>query len=78
MRKVSEEFYSLSAKDINGGVIKFKQFKGSVVLIVNTATNCKLPNNTLKNLAALAEKYSKKKNDHFNISVLTIFQSRSR
>jgi glutathione peroxidase len=33
-------FYSLVAKDINGNEIKFSDFKGKKVLIVNTASNC--------------------------------------
>lgn len=60
MRKVSEEFYSLSAVDINGKDYKFQKLKGKVVIIVNSATKCGFADNAFKNLIALAEKYKGK------------------
>lgn len=33
-------FYDLEAKDINGKAIKFEQFQGKVVIIVNVASYC--------------------------------------
>lgn len=37
-----DNFYSLSAKDIKGNTVSLSDFKGQVVLIVNTATQCGL------------------------------------
>ena len=34
------EFYTFSAKKINGKEINFEEYKGKVVLIVNTASKC--------------------------------------
>ncbi len=34
------DIYSLSAKDINGNTIRFSEFKGKKLLIVNTASKC--------------------------------------
>lgn len=36
----AQTFFDLSAKDLEGKEIKFSEFKGKVVLVVNTATGC--------------------------------------
>ena len=35
-------FYELEAKKMNGQMIKMEQYKGNVVLVVNTASKCGL------------------------------------
>jgi glutathione peroxidase len=34
------EFYSFTAKKINGKVVNFEDYKGKVVMVVNTASKC--------------------------------------
>lgn len=36
----AEDFYSLTAKKIDGSTLKFKDLKGKKLMIVNTASNC--------------------------------------
>ncbi|MDO5793269.1 MAG: glutathione peroxidase [Turicibacter sp.] len=36
------KFYELEAKKMNGQVVKMEQYKGNVVLVVNTASKCGL------------------------------------
>lgn len=36
----SNNFHDLQAKDINGSIIDFNQYKGKKVMIVNTASEC--------------------------------------
>jgi glutathione peroxidase len=49
-------FYDLNAIDINGNLVEMSQFKGKVVLLVNTATLCGLTPQ-LTDLEALYKKY---------------------
>ena len=35
-----EDFYKLKAKDTYGKLVKFKEFKGKVLLVVNVASQC--------------------------------------
>lgn len=51
------DFYNLSYKRLSGEVIKFDQFKGKKVLIVNTASKCGYTGQYEK-LQQLYEKYS--------------------
>lgn len=39
---IKMNFYELSAKRMNGQIIKMEQYKGKVLLIVNTASRCGL------------------------------------
>jgi len=39
---MESEFYQLQVKKPNGEILEMKNFKGKVVLIVNTATKCGL------------------------------------
>lgn len=59
MRKVSEEFYSLSATTQNNTTFDFKSLKGHPVLIANTATQCGLAATAFRNMRALAVRYPK-------------------
>lgn len=71
MRKVSEDFYSLSAKTLENKEFFFKDLQGKVVLIVNTATRCNLSESTLNNLHSIAKKY---KNKEFRILIFPCSQ----
>lgn len=59
-RKVSDEFYALSAKDMNGNDYKFEKLRDNVVLVINSATKCGFATTTFENLVALAERYHDK------------------
>lgn len=50
------DFYSLSAKTLEGQEVSFSQFKGKKVLVVNTATECGLTPQ-LEGLQKLHEQY---------------------
>lgn len=52
----SQSFFDLSAKDIQGKTIHFSQYRGKVVLVVNTASQCGFTPQ-LKDLEALQQKY---------------------
>ncbi|ELQ75285.1 Glutathione peroxidase [Trachipleistophora hominis] len=60
MRKVSKEFYALSAMKMDGKEYKFEELEGSVVLIINSATKCGMATTTFENLVALAKRYHDK------------------
>ena len=36
------KFYELEVKKMNGQVVKMEQYKGNVILVVNTASKCGL------------------------------------
>ena len=57
-------FYDLEAKDINGNMIKFEQFRGKVVIIVNVASYCGY---TESHYRGLVELWSKVKNENIEI-----------
>lgn len=52
----SENFFDLSATDIKGKTIHFSQYRGKVVLVVNTASQCGFTPQ-LKELEILQQKY---------------------
>ncbi|TBU06299.1 glutathione peroxidase [Hamiltosporidium magnivora] len=49
--------YAFSAKDKKGRTIKFKDFHGKVLVIVNVASMCGLGTKTYQNLADILERY---------------------
>ncbi len=53
------DFYKLSAKDIDGNVIKFSKYKGKKLLIVNVASKCGYTPQ-YKDLQELHKKYKDK------------------
>jgi len=53
----SKNFFNLSAIDIRGKKIHFSQYRGKVVLVVNTASQCGFTPQ-LKDLEAVYKKYS--------------------
>lgn len=56
-------FYDFSAKNINGKEVKMSEFKGKVLLIVNTASKCGLT----PQFKGLEELYNEFKNEGFEI-----------
>jgi len=56
---MEEDFYSLSANSLKGEMIDMNQFKGKVVLIVNTASKCGFTPQ-YEGLEKLYEKYKDK------------------
>lgn len=56
-------FYELSAKDINGQEVGMEEFKGKVLLIVNTASKCGLTSQ----LTELEEIYKEYKDRGFEV-----------
>ena len=56
---MNDAFYSLSVKNTKGETINFEQFRGKVILIVNTATRCGLAPQ-FKSLENLHQKYKDK------------------
>ena len=52
-----DDFYSLTAESLSGGVVKFDKYKGQVVLVVNVASNCGYTHQ-YQGLQELFEKYS--------------------
>jgi hypothetical protein len=49
-------FYDLEAKDIDGGVVKFDEFKGKVTVVVNVASYCGYTESHYNGLVALWNK----------------------
>lgn len=56
---MNQEFYDFSVKDNKGNVVKLDQYKGKVLLIVNTATGCGLTPQ-YEELQDIYEKYNGK------------------
>lgn len=52
-------FYDFSAKDINGNNVDMQEYKGKVILVVNTATKCGL-SGQLKDLQELYTEFKEK------------------
>jgi len=42
LRRDKMKFYDLHAKKMNGQVVKMEQYKGNIILVVNTASKCGL------------------------------------
>eukprot|EP01024_Parvocaulis_polyphysoides_P028774 TRINITY_DN25980_c0_g1_i1.p1 TRINITY_DN25980_c0_g1~~TRINITY_DN25980_c0_g1_i1.p1 ORF type:complete len:194 (-),score=15.07 TRINITY_DN25980_c0_g1_i1:165-746(-) len=55
--RMSAGFYDLQAKDINGDVVKFDDFKGKVLLITNVACKCGYTRGNYQELSKLHDKY---------------------
>ncbi|XP_026190166.1 uncharacterized protein LOC34623923 [Cyclospora cayetanensis] len=54
---LSQDFFSLGAKDVEGNYRQMAEFKGQVMLITNSATKCGFTQQHLKEFRELKEKY---------------------
>ncbi|XP_055383806.1 uncharacterized protein LOC129613671 isoform X3 [Condylostylus longicornis] len=55
--KSATSIYDFTAKDTHGNEVSLDKYKGNVVLIVNTASQCGLTKNNYQQLTELNEKY---------------------
>jgi len=49
--------YGFKVKDLDGNVVDMEKYRGKVLIIVNTATNCGLTKNNIKELNEVYEKF---------------------
>jgi len=52
--------YGFKVKDIDGNEVNMEKYRGKVLIIVNTATNCGLTKNNIKELNELYEKFKER------------------
>ncbi|CAD5214671.1 unnamed protein product [Bursaphelenchus xylophilus] len=59
IRRMSNTIYGFKAKDSDGAEVSLEKYKGKVVIIVNTASQCGLTNSNYTQLNEILDKYKK-------------------